>query len=201
MRIQMNGENSIAVHTAVQYFPDATVRVHKIDKVHPDENTYLKLKDVDFHNGVIEADVCGGLLPDAPDYARGFIGIVFRASEGDDRFESFYVRPRNGRSCTDPRRRIHTMQYFSYPGYTFAYFRERGIADFEAQADIDLDEWVHVKAEVAGAQARFFVDDMQTPALVVDEMFGGAERRGGVGLYVDNGTEGSFKNLQVTYAD
>jgi hypothetical protein len=42
---------------------------------------------------------------------------------------------------------------------------------------------------------------METPALVVDEMFGGAELRGGVGLYVDNGTEGNFKNLQVTYAD
>ena len=127
--------------------------------------------------------------------------IVFRASETNDRFESFYVRPRNGRSCTEPQRRIHTMQYFSYPGYTFAYFRERGISDYEAQADIEMDEWVHIKAEVSGAGAKFYVDDMETPALVVDEMFGGAGLRGGVGLYVDNGTEGNFKNLKVTYAD
>lgn len=113
----------------------------------------------------------------------------------------FYVRPRNGRSCTEPRRRIHTMQYFSYPGYTFAYFRERGIADFEAKADIEMDEWVHIKAEVAGAEGRFYVDDMDTPALVVPQMFAGAEARGGVGLYVDNGTDGLFRNLCVTCAD
>jgi hypothetical protein len=93
------------------------------------------------------------------------------------------------------------MQYFSYPGYTFAYFRERGIGDYEAKADIDMDEWVHLKAEVVGASAKFFVDDMEAPALVVDKMFGGADARGGVGLYVDNGTEGNFKNLTVYYAD
>jgi hypothetical protein len=93
------------------------------------------------------------------------------------------------------------MQYFSYPGYTFAYFRERGIADYEAKADIDLDEWVHIKAEIDGASAKFYVDDMETPALEVVEMFGGVDLRGGVGLYVDNGTEGNFKNLTVTCAD
>ena len=70
------------------------------------------------------------------------------------------MRPRNGRSCTEPQRRIHSMQYFSYPGYTFAYFRERGISSYEAQADIEMDEWVHLKAEVSGAEGRFFVDDM-----------------------------------------
>ena len=42
---------------------------------------------------------------------------------------------------------------------------------------------------------------MATPALEVAEMFGGADVRGAVGLYVDNGTEGNFKNLQVNYAD
>jgi hypothetical protein len=64
-----------------------------------------------------------------------------------------------------------------------------------------MDEWIHLKAEVAGAGAKFYVDDIETPALVVDEMFGGADLRGGVGLYVDNGTEGNCKNFQVTYAD
>jgi hypothetical protein len=42
---------------------------------------------------------------------------------------------------------------------------------------------------------------MEAPALVVDELFGGADLRGGVGLYVDNGTQGHFRNLTVTYAD
>ena len=42
---------------------------------------------------------------------------------------------------------------------------------------------------------------METPALVVNEMFGGADLRGDVGLYVDNGTEGNFKNFKVTCTD
>ena len=171
------------------------------ENTEPDVPTYARLVGSDFHAGTIELDVRARLMHWADIDCRGFIGFVFRASENDDRFESFYVRPRNGRSCTEPQRRIHTMQYFSYPGYTFAYFRERGIADYEAKADIEMDKWIHLKAEIAGAGAKFYVDDMETPALVVDEMFGGAEARGGVGLYVDNGTEGNFKNFQVTYAD
>ena len=178
------------------------VRVVKPEEnTEPDVATYARLLGSDFHDGVIELDVRARLMHWADVDCRGFIGIVFRASETNDRFEGFYVRPRNGRSCTDPRRRIHTMQYFSYPGYTFAYFRERGIADYEAKADIEMDEWIHLKAEVEGAGARFYVDDMETPALVVDGLFGGADARGGVGLYVDNGTEGNFRNLSITYAD
>ncbi len=178
------------------------IRVVKPEEnTEPDVPTYARLVGSDFHDGTIELDVRARLMHWADIDCRGFIGFVFRASVNDDRFESFYVRPRNGRSCTEPQRRIHTMQYFSYPGYTFAYFRERGIADYEAKADIEMDKWIHLKAEIAGAGAKFYVDDMETPALVVDEMFGGAEARGGVGLYVDNGTEGNFKNFQVTYAD
>ncbi|MBQ9007665.1 MAG: hypothetical protein IJ092_15035 [Atopobiaceae bacterium] len=171
------------------------------DNMEPDVATYARLAGSDFHDGTIEVDVSARLMHWADVDCRGFIGFVFRASEDDDRFEGFYVRPRNGRSCTEPQRRIHTMQYFSYPGYTFAYFRERGIADYEAKADIEMDEWIHLKAEICGASAKFYVDDMETPALVVPEMFAGAGARGGVGLYVDNGTDGLFRNLRVTCAD
>ncbi|MBR3224365.1 MAG: hypothetical protein IKF78_03490 [Atopobiaceae bacterium] len=178
------------------------IRVVKPEEnTEPDVATYARLLGPGFHDGTIELDVRARLMPWANIDCRGFIGIVFRASEANDRFEGFYVRPRNGRSCTDPQRRIHTMQYFCYPGYTFAYFRERGIADYEAKANIDMDEWVHIKAEVTGASAKFYVDNMDAPALVVPQMFGGSDARGAVGLYVDNGTQGHFKNLTISYAD
>ena len=198
--IAFEGQNFRAVGTSVDVAEldgERLLRVVKPeDNMEPDVPTYAELVGSDFHDGTIEVDVRARLMPWADIDCRGFIGIVFRA-EGEERFESFYVRPRNGRSCTEPQRRIHTMQYFSYPGYTFAYFRERGISDYEAQADIEMDEWVHLKAEVAGASARFYVDDMATPALEVAQMFGGAEASGSVGLYVDNGTEGFFRNLVV----
>ena len=178
------------------------IRVVKPEEnTEPDVATYARFVGPDFHDGTIEVDVRARLMPWADINCRGFIGIVFRATGSSDRFEGFYVRPRNGRSCTEPQRRIHTMQYFSYPGYTFAYFRERGIADYEAKADIEMDEWIHLRAEVSGASASFYVDDMEAPALVVPKMFGGVDLRGGVGLYVDNGTEGYFRNLKVTNAD
>ena len=178
------------------------IRVVKPEEnTEPDVATYARLVGSDFHDGTIDVDVRSRLMHWADIDCRGFIGIVFRANADSSQFESFYVRPRNGRSCTEPQRRIHTMQYFSFPGYTFAYFRERGISDYEAQADIEMDKWIHLKAEVAGASAMFYVEDMDTPALVVDKMFGGADLRGGVGLYVDNGTQGHFKNLKVSYTD
>ena len=149
------------------------IRVVKPEEnTEPDVATYARLMGPGFHDGTIEVDVRSRLMHWADVDCRGFIGIVFRTSDANDHFEGFYVRPRNGRSCTEPQRRIHTMQYFSYPGYTFAYFRERGIADYEAKADIEMDEWIHLKAEVAGASARFYVDNMDVPALVVNEMFG-----------------------------
>ena len=129
--IEMKPEGFIPVHTKAVFPGDETVRVCKVDKMQPDENTYLKVKELDFHNGVIEVDVCGKLLRDAPDYARGFIGIVFRANDSDSEFESFYIRPTNGRDCDDPVRKAHGCQYFSYPGYTFSYFREFGITRYE----------------------------------------------------------------------
>ncbi|MBR5344885.1 MAG: hypothetical protein IK127_03590 [Clostridia bacterium] len=200
MNIRMAGENFVSVHTQAAYLPDETVEVRKIDKPLPDENTYLKAKGLSFHNGVIEVDVCGRLLPDAPDFARGFIGIVFRANEADSEFESFYIRPTNGKHCTDPVRKAHGCQYFSYPGYTFSYFREFGISEYENTVDsIALNEWSHIRAEIQDDRGIFFVDGVKV--LEVNGFKHGSDSRGCVGLYVDIGTDGLFRNLIISPED
>ena len=200
----INAENFQAVHTAVgnvQLDGETVLRVVKAEKVdRPDEDTYARLAGPGFHNGTIQVEMRSRLLPDAPDYARGFIGIVFRASGNDAEFESYYVRPTNGRH-PDPVRRSHGSQYFSYPGYTFSYFREHDISGFEAPCDIGLDEWITLKAVIKGERADFYVGDMDTPVLVVEHLKHGADAAGGVGLYVDIGTEGFFRNLQVLCDD
>lgn len=200
----MRTENFQAVHTTlenVQLDGDNALRVVKSEKIdRPDEDTFAQLLGPDFHNGIICVEMRSRLLPDAPEYARGFIGIVFRSSEGGAEFESYYVRPTNGRH-PDPVRRTHGSQYFSYPGYTFSYFREHDITGFEAPCDIGLDEWITLKAEIKEEKAVFYVNDMESPVLTVNHLKHGADARGSVGLYVDIGTEGFFRNLQVTYED
>lgn len=199
-KFEMREENFQAVHTsveAVESCGQTVLRVVKTEKIlQGDENTYAKLVGPVFHNGEIQVKMLSRLLPDAPSHARGFIGIVFRASEDDGEFESFYVRPTNSQT-DDPVRKAHGCQYFSYPTYTFAYFREKGIEKYEAPVDgIALDQWIELKAVVNGCQGEFYVNG--TLVLTVDDMKHGTDAQGAVGFYVDMGTEGFFKDLIVT---
>lgn len=195
----LNKHNIIPVNTKIEELKDG-IRVIKSAKIEiPDENTYAKLKDVSFHNGTISLTMHSRLLPDAPAHARGFIGIAFRIQENDDQFESFYVRPTNGRDCTDPVRRQHGCQYFSYPGYTFSYFRDNNITAYEAPADIALDEDIRLKAVIHDSTADFFVNDVLT--LHVEEMLSDKEMRGSVGFFTDIGTDACFTDCRITFED
>ena len=195
-----NGSYLTMPHTMAESLNEETLRVWKTDSLEPDINTYAALAGSDFHNGTIDVDVCGKLLADAPDYARGFIGIVFRAAPDGREFESFYIRPTNGKDCTDPVRKSHGCQYFSYPGYTFAYFREFNITHYENACDtIALNQWSHIRAEINDDTGIFFVDGIKV--LEVTGFKHGDSARGNVGLYVDIGTDGYFRNLTIRYDD
>ncbi|MBO6158548.1 MAG: hypothetical protein J6P72_04695 [Firmicutes bacterium] len=194
----------LPVHTTLQQEVlngETVIRVTKKDKIMQfDENTLVKVKDLDFHNGTIRVKMLSRLLPDAPDFARGFIGIVFRVNEADSEFESFYIRPTNAMT-DDPVRKAHGCQYFSYPGYTFAYFREFGITEFEAPIHNGLDEWVQLTAVIRDAEARFYLNDEKDPILTVRNMKHGQDARGSVGFFSEIGTEAFFKDLEIECAD
>lgn len=132
------------------------LKTKKVDQF--DENTFAKSRDLKLFNGSIEVDVYSQLLEDAPDFARGFLGIAFRISENNDTFESFYVRPTNG-PTKDPIRKNRAFQYFAYPNYDFAYFRERGITIYEGPADIDLKEWIKLKVVLRDSEAKCYIND------------------------------------------
>jgi len=177
------------------------IRAVKSDKIMQfDENTIVRLKDCDFHNGVIKVKMLSRLLPDAPDFARGFIGIVYRVNENNSEFESFYIRPTNGMT-DDPVRKAHGCQYFSYPGYTFAYFREFGITGYEAPIHNKLDEWVELKAVVQNETASFYLNGEEEPVLIVTDMKHGKDARGSVGFFCEIGTEAFFKDLEIEFID
>lgn len=194
-----------AIHTTINTAildNEQVLRVVKKDKLMKfDENTYAKRIDSSFHNGQIEVKLRSRLLHDAPDFARGFIGIAFRISPDDAQFEAFYVRPTNGRTTSDPIRKNRAVQYFSYPTYTFDYFRTKGITSFEGPAAIALDEWIQLKAIIKDECATFYINDMNTPALIIDQLKHGPKAIGSIGLFVDIGTEGFFKDLSITHFD
>ena len=163
-----------------------------------DTDTFAFVPGVDFHDGTIEVDVAGSLLPDAPPDARGFIGIAFRidAESGSFACEGLYIRPTNGRA-EDQVRRNRSTQYFSYPGYDFDRLRREAPGRYESYADLVPGEWTHLRIEVSGASARFYVGSTAQPALIVRDLKRGADAHGTVGLFVGVGTDGHFRNLSV----
>jgi len=161
-----------------------------------DEPTFVELVGSDFKNGVIEVKVMSKLLADAPDFARGFIGVAFRINEDSSQFEGIYLRPTNGRA-EDQRRRNATIQYFSYPDFKFDRLRREAPGQYESYVDIGLEEWITLKIEVKDERARLYVNGSQQPSLIVNDLKHGAGSAGNVGLWVDVGTEGYFTDLKI----
>lgn len=161
-----------------------------------DEPTYVRINGIDFEDGTIEVKVLSRFRPDAPEYARGFIGLAFRINDSNTRFESMYIRPANARA-EDQVRRNHTIQYFAYPDQKFDRLRKDSPEKYESYADMAMNEWITLRMEVRGQNARLFINDNQEPALVVKDLKNGMGQKSAIGLWVDIGTEGYFKDLKV----
>lgn len=144
--------------------------------------------------GRIAVSIRSGLLPDAPDYARGFAGVAFRVT--DTHFESVYLRPTNGSSVTpEGPRRERAVQYFAYPDWPFDRLREeRPHGGFEAAADIRPDTWARLVVDFSAEGIRASIDDV--PVLTLDEPLGDGSP-GAVALWVDIGTDAWFRDLEI----
>jgi hypothetical protein len=162
-----------------------------------DEPTFVKIKGIDFKDGSIEIKVLSRLLKTAPASARGFIGVAFHIDSLNSKFEGIYLRPTNGRA-EDQLRRNHSIQYFSYPDYDFDRLRKESGGVYESYADMGLNEWITMRIEVKGKQARLFLNDNKQPSLIVNDLKLGDNLSGAIGLWVDTGTEGYFKDLKIT---
>jgi hypothetical protein len=162
-----------------------------------DEATFVRIKDLDFKDGIIEVKVLSRLEKTATPTARGFIGVAFRINADNSKFECIYIRPTNGRA-DDQVRRNHAIQYFSFPDFKFTRLRKEAPEMYEAYADMDLNEWIKIKIVVNGKQAKLFLQDNKQPSLVVNDLKLGENNAGALGLFVDVGTEGYFRDLKVT---
>jgi hypothetical protein len=161
-----------------------------------DQPTFVKIKGINFRNGTIEVNMLSRLLKNAPDFSRGFIGIAFRINDSNSRFECIYLRPTNGR-VDNQLRRNRSIQYFSFPDYKFDRLRNETPGEYESYADMGLNEWIKMKIEVSGNQAKLFLNGNKQPSLIVNDLKHGGNSSGAIGLWVDIGTEGFFSDLKV----
>ena len=193
--IEFEGKKVLKIERDLKAIP---FDVNKIEAT-VDEPHYARLVGLDdFENGTIEVKMYSQ-IQDPPPYpgVAGFIGIYFRIKEDDSAFEGIYVRPKVGR-VNNQMYRNHAVQYISYPHAKFDTLRKSyPPGSYEGSAPVALNEWIKMRIEVNGETAEMFINDLKYSSFIVDKMLG-KHKIGGVGLYVDIGTIGYFKDLKVT---
>ncbi|MFA4870142.1 MAG: hypothetical protein WC623_18235 [Pedobacter sp.] len=165
-----------------------------------DEPTFARLAGTEFKNGTIEVKVLSRLLKTAPEFARGFIGVAYRINDDNSTYESIYLRPTNARS-EDQVRRNHSVQYYAYPDYKFDRLRKDAPEQYESYTDMELNKWITLRIEVEGNQAKLYLDNREQPSIFINSPKNIIPKSGGIGLWVDIGTEGYFTDLKITKKD
>jgi hypothetical protein len=119
------------------------------------------LKDFEMRDAVIDVDVTTSAK-------RGFFGIMFRmVNDGADGEEVYLRQHKSGlpdaMQYTPVLNTGRNWQIFNGPGFTGA-------------VDIPNGEWFHLRLEVAGAQAKLYIKDLDRPALVMNDLKSGVQK-------------------------
>jgi hypothetical protein len=138
------------------------------------------LNDFEMRDGIIDVDV-------ATPARRGFFGIQFRIVGDGATAEWVYLRQHksgypDALQYTPVLNNGLDWQIYNGPGFTGA-------------VDIPNDVWFHLRLEVVGAQAKFYVKDMDRPALVMNDLKSGVQK-GQVALAVLTGAT-CFANFEI----
>jgi hypothetical protein len=136
------------------------------------------LKDLEMRDGVIDVDV---LTP----ASRGFFGIQFRI-DGNNAEWVYLRQHKSGQP--------DALQYTPVlnTGLNWQIYNGTG---FTGAVDVPKDVWFHLRLEVMGAQAKFYVKDMDKPVLVMNDLKSGVQR-GQVALAVLTGAT-YFSNFEI----
>ena len=146
------------------------------------------LDGVEFENGTIEVMIRGKNNP-----GRSFVGIAFRGYD-DDTYDAIYFRPFNF-VADNELSRSHMVQYVSHPDYTWSRLREDHTDVYENPLPNppDPDQFFKARIVIEKPEIRVYVGEETDPCLVVNEL---TDRAGGrVGLWMGNGSDGSFAEL------
>ena len=151
------------------------------------------LDGADFENGTIEVLIRGKNNP-----ARSFVGVAFRGVD-DETYDAVYFRPFNFVADSDLNR-SHMVQYVSHPENTWFRLRKEHTDVYENPLPHppDPDDFFRARIVVSKPEVRVYVGDDPEPVLVVNEL---TDRTGGrIGLWMGNGSDGSFAELVIRRA-
>jgi hypothetical protein len=148
------------------------------------------LPGVRFANGTIEFDIRG-----KDEQGQNFVGIAFHAVDTTT-YDAVYFRPFNFR-VADSARHAHSIQYVSHPEHPWQQLRSEFPGHYEKplNADLDPNDWFHVRIVVAAPTISVFVGSATKPALVVDKL--STRSNGGIGFWIGNATKADFANLTI----
>ena len=155
---------------------------------------------VQLANGVIEVDLAARINGKGAPDVRGFVGIAFHIDDKAETFEAVYLRMTNGSKNNPPPpapRNVFAVQYISYPDRYWRKLRQEHPNVYEKAAPVAIESWHKLRLEIAGSTVNAFVDGEKV-LTVSDLRF--ANRKGRIGLWVDDGTAGYFSNLKVKAA-
>ncbi len=162
-----------------------------------DGPSFVKLSNLNLENGSIEVKVLSKIMENNSfPAARGFIGLAYRIDQDNKNFDAIYLRPSNGRA-DDQLRRNHSVQYFAYPNYGFNRLRKEANGLYETYANIGLEEWITMRIVFQDKKARLYLNQQEQPAFLVNDMLG-SSKNGSIGLWVEIGTEGYFRDLKIS---
>lgn len=148
----------------------------------------LWMNGLEFTNGIIECDIMGRDVP-----GRSFVGIAFHGLN-DSTYDAVYFRPFNFKN---EERNGHSIQYISHPENTWYKLREESPGKYENKLDPvpEPEEWLHVSIEINYPVVQVFVNHSDAPALKVNQL--SVQKKGWIGFWVDNNSEGYFRNLKI----
>ena len=151
---------------------------------------YLIIKGIEFSNGVNEFDVKGKNV-----VQQSFVGIALHVVD-EKTYEAVYFRPFNFTN-PDTTRNKRVVQYIAMPDNPWEKLRETFPGKYENRVSTvpDSNGWFHVKLVVDGKNESVFVDNAQSPSLVVETLH--TVRNGGVALWVGNNSGGSFADVSI----
>ncbi|ASZ14265.1 hypothetical protein CK934_26615 [Chitinophaga sp. MD30] len=149
------------------------------------------LNDTDFSNGTITFEVKGKDV-----LQKSFVGLAFHGTN-DSLYDAVYLRPFNFKAPTQDRRN-HAVQYISLPGYDWEILRNQFPGKYEKPIHPapDPNQWVKVRITVKHPQVSVYINDENTPSLVIEQL--SKQGTGKVGCWVGNNSGGEFANLQIT---